>query len=83
SLPNEKLNLLDDYETLYEFKSLTDYPAKINSNDIDNPFLEVEKNNKHFTLSALTIKNEPEKHVKDFLNYDIENEKNKDIDLDL
>ena len=43
SLPNEKLNLLDDYETLYEFKSLTDYPAKINSNDIDNPFLEVEK----------------------------------------
>ncbi|EVB50479.1 hypothetical protein O626_02726, partial [Staphylococcus aureus M0592] len=31
----------------------------------------------------LTIKNEPEKHVKDFLNYDIENEKNKDIDLDL
>nr|HEH8429777.1 hypothetical protein [Staphylococcus aureus] len=83
SLPNEKLNLLDDYETIYEFKSLTDYPAKINSNDIDNPFLEVEKNNKHFTLSALTIKNEPEKHVKDFLNYDIENEKNKDIDLDL
>lgn len=83
SLPNEKLDLLDDYETLYEFKSLTDYPAKINSNDIDNPYLEVEKNNKHFTLSALTIKNEPEKHVKDFLNYDIENEKNKDVDLDL
>ncbi|WP_222119673.1 hypothetical protein, partial [Micrococcus luteus] len=49
SLPNEKLDLLDDYETLYEFKSLTDYPAKINSNDIDNPYLEVEKNNKHFT----------------------------------
>lgn len=83
SLPNEKLDLLDDYETLYEFKNLTDYPAKINISDIDNPFLEVEKNNNIYTLSALTIKNEPEKHVKDFLNYDIKNEKNKDIDLDL
>ncbi|EGQ2689281.1 hypothetical protein H7N58_002406, partial [Staphylococcus pseudintermedius] len=67
----------------YEFKSLTDYPAKINFNDIDNPYLEVEKNNEHFTLSALTIKNEPEKHIKSFLNYDIENEKNKELDLDL
>lgn len=83
SLPNEKLGLLDDYETLYEFKDLTDYPAKIKFNDIDNPYLEVEKNNKHFTLSTLTIRNEPEKCVKDFLNYDIENQKNNDADLDM
>ncbi|WP_373442736.1 hypothetical protein [Staphylococcus equorum] len=65
------------------FLLLHNYTDFINFNDIDNPYLEVEKNNKHFTLSALTIKKEPEKHVKDFLNYDIENEKNKDIDLDL
>ncbi|MDW4130296.1 hypothetical protein QI229_13315 [Staphylococcus saprophyticus] len=83
NLPSEKLELLDDYETLYEFKNLTDYPAKINSIDINNPYLEIEKDNKHFNLSAVTIKNEPEKHVKDFLNYDIDNKKNKDIDLDL
>ncbi|HDJ3115585.1 TPA: hypothetical protein PP869_002181 [Staphylococcus aureus] len=83
SLPNEKLDLLTDYEILCEFKNLTDYPAKINSNDINNPYLEVEKNNKSFTLSALTIKNEAEKSIKDFLDYDVTNEKIKNIDLDL
>ncbi|PCF48538.1 hypothetical protein PYH72_05185 [Staphylococcus delphini] len=83
SLPNEKLDLLDDYETLYDFKSLTHYPTKIIFNDIDNPYLEVEKNNKHFTLSALTIKNKPEKYVNDFLNDDRENQKNNDVELDL
>lgn len=83
SLPNEKLLLLDDYETLNDFKNLTEYPAKINYKDINNPFLDIEKNDKHFKLYANSIKNEPEKHMKDFLNYDVNKDRNKDMDLDL
>lgn len=82
-LPNNAKTLLDDYETLNEFKNLTEYPAKINYSDINNPFLDIEKNDKQFKLYANSIKNEPERHMRDFLDYDIKSENKIDSELDL
>lgn len=82
-LPNKSKDLLDDYEMLNEFKNLTKYPAKINYNDINNPFLDVEKDDKQFKVYANSIKVEPEKYMRNFLDYDIKSENKIDNDLDL
>ncbi|HDB2020192.1 TPA: hypothetical protein O6G22_001221 [Staphylococcus aureus] len=71
---------IESYEILNEFKKISNYPSKLVTDDIKKPVLEIVKNNNKFSLTSNNITENPEKHLKNFLDYD---PKDRENNLDL
>ena len=61
-------------------KKLSNYPSKLVTDDIKKPVLEIVKDNNKFSLTSNNITENPEKHLKNFLDYD---PKDRENNLDL
>ncbi|AQR26677.1 MULTISPECIES: hypothetical protein [Staphylococcus] len=73
-------NTLEKYEILNEFKNLSPYPTRIINSDINNPVLEIKKNEKSFSLTSSNLTENPDSYFKEFLDYD-PNLSDKDLEL--